>query len=410
MSDARARPDDSIDVHMLARRDLPHEAFPGGRNEGFRVYFSPEVHPALWKHATDDTSVEICGVLVGSWHRDEVGPFAKIVESIRGEGAETRFAEVTFTHQTWAKINGEMDTKYAHLSIVGWYHTHPDFGIFLSDRDRFIHEHFFSGPGQVAHVIDPIRRIEGVFVWRDGKPTLSEHFWVGDRILTSTAGASDPTAEPAAGARPRVGRDGAAAMNAPAQGQGRESTAGTGGVFPPAARLVIYAGVFLLGYLLANILSAWEHQRFVESELASNGFVAVLRLGLADELDRLRGDLAAIARPLDTAGSKSDKADVALAEARAELQTAGQRVAAIKSRYGNTALEDDMLKRLLRDNLLRVAQSPAEDAQSRSEKKRDDGSRPAPALAAPSGGDSPTAVSAGKVPEASSGSATSKPD
>ena len=109
-------------------------------------------------------------MLVGSWHRDEAGPFVKVIESIRGEGAETRFAEVTFTHQTWAKINAEMDTKFTELSIVGWYHTHPDFGIFLSDRDRFIHEHFFSGPGQIAHVIDPIRKIEGVFVWRNGKP------------------------------------------------------------------------------------------------------------------------------------------------------------------------------------------------------------------------------------------------
>ena len=169
MTDARPQPDDSIDVRLLAREDLPHEAFPGGRNEGFRVFFTPEVHAALWKHAGEDTSVEICGVLVGSWHRDEVGPFVKIVESIRGEGAETRFAEVTFTHQTWAKINAEMDTKFTELSIVGWYHTHPDFGIFLSDRDRFIQEHFFSGPGQVAHVIDPIRKIEGVFVWRDGE-------------------------------------------------------------------------------------------------------------------------------------------------------------------------------------------------------------------------------------------------
>ena len=87
MTDARSRPDDSIDVRLLARQDLPHEAFPGGRNEGFRVFFSPEVHAALWKHAVEDTSVEICGVLVGSWHRDEGGPFVKITESIRGEGA-----------------------------------------------------------------------------------------------------------------------------------------------------------------------------------------------------------------------------------------------------------------------------------------------------------------------------------
>ena len=40
------------------------------------------------------------------------------------------------------------------------------------------------------------------------------------------------------------------------------------------------------------ILSAWEHERFVADVLASNGFMAVLRLGLADELDGLSGDLA----------------------------------------------------------------------------------------------------------------------
>src|SRR4051794_8286917 len=101
------------DIRLLASEDLPDAAFPGGRNEAFRVYFSPEVHAALWEHAGEDTSVEICGVLVGTWHRDEVGPFVKVVESIRGEGADTRFAEVTFTHQTWAKINAEMDTKFA---------------------------------------------------------------------------------------------------------------------------------------------------------------------------------------------------------------------------------------------------------------------------------------------------------
>ena len=195
MTDARPNAGEPIDVRLLAREDLPHEAFPGGRNEGLRVFFTPEVHAALWHHAALDTTVEICGVLVGSWHRDEAGPFVKIVESIRGEGAETRFAEVTFTHQTWAKINAEMDTKFSKLSIVGWYHTHPDFGIFLSDRDRFIHEHFFSGPGQIAHVIDPIRKTEGVFIWRNGKPSPCEHFWVGDRILAQSEGGSDRSAD-----------------------------------------------------------------------------------------------------------------------------------------------------------------------------------------------------------------------
>ena len=254
MTEAHSQTDDPIDVRMLAKQDLTHEAFPGGRNEGFRVFFSPDVHSALWQHAAADTSVEICGVLVGSWQRDEAGPYVKIVESIRGEGAENRVAEVTFTHETWAKINAAMDTRFTSLAIVGWYHTHPDFGIFLSDRDRFIQEHFFFGPGQVAHVIDPIKKIEGVFVWRDGTPSLAAHFWIGDHVVVADSHL-----------RSAQERGGPETTNA-----ARDSQAGAigerGSRLHPAARMISYGGVFLLGYLVANILSAWDPERSRTSE------------------------------------------------------------------------------------------------------------------------------------------------
>ena len=373
MTDVRSRPDDSIDVRLLAHQDLPHEAFPGGGNEGFRVFFASEVHAALWKHAAEDTSVEICGVLVGSWHRDLGGPFVKIIESIRGEGALARFAEVTFTHQTWARINAEMDTKYSSLAIVGWYHTHPDFGIFLSDRDRFIHEHFFYGPGQVAHVIDPIRKIEGLFVWRDAKPVSSPHFWVGDRVLVGTSGGAE--AEVGASALSRSLTSTPATGSAESGALGRAEEPGSippiGARIPPAARLILYGGVFLLGCLFANILSVWEQQRFVESVLASNGFVAVLRVGISDELDQLNGELAAVARPLEAVLAGEDKAKGSLADVRTQLASASRRVRTIKAQFGNTPAEDDLIRRLLRDKLTGVAQTRSQPASTGAETKAD---------------------------------------
>jgi proteasome lid subunit RPN8/RPN11 len=329
-----------LDIRLLANEDLPDAVFPGGRNEAFRVYFSPEVHAALWKHAGEDTSVEICGVLVGMWHRDDVGPFVKVVESIRGEGATTKFAEVTFTHQTWAKINAQMDTTFAHLKIVGWYHTHPDFGIFLSDRDRFIHEHFFSGPGQVAHVLDPVRRCEGVFVWRSGKPALAEHFWVGDRILT---GANSERTEPQGG-----GGGGEAALSGTATKAGPADPRGASGtLLPPTGRLIMYIGVFLVGYLLATVYGAWERQRFVEAEVASNGVASVLRLGLSDDLDTLHRELEAVGAPLGAVQAKSTQGELALSDIRLKLAAISRGVRIIKARYGNSPTDDEFLKRLL---------------------------------------------------------------
>ncbi len=329
------------DIRLLASEDLTAAVFPGGRNEAFRVYFTPEVHAALWKHAGEDTSVEVCGVLVGTWHRDDVGPFVKVVESIRGEGATTKFAEVTFTHQTWAKINAEMDTRFAHLKIVGWYHTHPDFGIFLSDRDRFIQEHFFSGPGQVAHVIDPIRRDEGVFIWKDGKPALAEHFWVGDRILTG------PAAEQAEAAG---GRNRAGAGSQPGASPGARAGDNPGGpdaLLPPTGRLIMYCGVFLAGFLLATVYWSWERIRFVEAELAHNSVPSLLRLGLADELEALRRDLAAVGPPLDAAQAKSTKAELAFGDVRQQLDAASRRIVILRERFGNSPGVDEYLYRLL---------------------------------------------------------------
>jgi proteasome lid subunit RPN8/RPN11 len=370
------------DIRLLATEDLPDAVFPGGRNEAFRVHFTPEVHAALWKHAGEDTSVEICGVLVGAWHRDDVGPFVKIVESIRGEGATTRFAEVTFTHQTWAKINAEMDTKFTDLKIVGWYHTHPDFGIFLSDRDRFIQEHFFSGPGQVAHVIDPVRRDEGVFIWRDGKPALADHFWVGDRILTGT---SAEKAEAGSGSRKRYA---AGSPPGPTAGTGAaDNQTASDALLPPTGRLIMYCGVFLAGFLLASLYGAWERQRFVEAELAHNSVPSLLRLGLADELESLQRDLAAVGPPLDAAQAKSTKAEVAFGDVREQLAAASRRIAILRERFGNTSGVDEYLRRLLVEKFAQAPGPSADRGSSKSMEPKHAGT--APPGGEPKGRDSP---------------------
>jgi hypothetical protein len=47
---------------------------------------------------------------------------------------------------------------------VGWYHTHPRMGIFLSGYDTWLHDHFFPHPWQVALVVEPHTGAGGFFV------------------------------------------------------------------------------------------------------------------------------------------------------------------------------------------------------------------------------------------------------
>jgi proteasome lid subunit RPN8/RPN11 len=83
--------------------------------------------------------------------------------------AQGNSASLTFTHETWAALTHEIEANFPSESLVGWQHTHPGFGIFLSGYDRFIHKNFFSLAWQVALVVDPRRQEFGFFHWRRGE-------------------------------------------------------------------------------------------------------------------------------------------------------------------------------------------------------------------------------------------------
>ena len=126
------------------------------------VIFSTEVLRRIRQHARSSMSAEICGVLIG-----EMSAGATVVEAaIEGEDTQQGGSHVTFTQDTWSHIYAAKDSKYPDKRIVGWYHSHPGFGVFLSDHDTFIQRNFFSDPGQVAWVYDPHSDEEGCFSWK----------------------------------------------------------------------------------------------------------------------------------------------------------------------------------------------------------------------------------------------------
>jgi proteasome lid subunit RPN8/RPN11 len=117
-------------------------------------------------HALSDTGVELGGVMLGGQHRDEAGqPFVLVTDSLRARHYESTKGSFKFTHDTWSEITRARDEFPDELQMVGWYHTHPDWGVFLSGMDLFICDHFFNKPLDVALVIDPCRQDRGFFQW-----------------------------------------------------------------------------------------------------------------------------------------------------------------------------------------------------------------------------------------------------
>lgn len=146
-----------------------------GRQPGFQVVMRRSVIADIRAHAKSSPEIEICGVLVGNVFHDAKGPWCAVTANIRGNHASGRNAQVTFSAETWTDIHTQMEKRFPQQRILGWYHSHPGFGIFLSEMDVFIQHHFFSAPWQIAYVDDPQGGDRGLFVWRKGLPVREPH-------------------------------------------------------------------------------------------------------------------------------------------------------------------------------------------------------------------------------------------
>jgi len=135
----------------------------GQEQTGLRI--DSEVVRQIRQHARSENKTEVCGVLIGR----ETAEGIEIKACIAGVNAAQGGAHVTFTQDTWEHIYKIKDKEHPNERILGWYHSHPGFGVFLSDHDTFIHKNFFSSPRQVAWVYDPHSDEEGCFGWQESR-------------------------------------------------------------------------------------------------------------------------------------------------------------------------------------------------------------------------------------------------
>ena len=149
----------------------------GEKDSSFCIVIIASTWNAMRTHAGTRLDAEVGGVLLGKMCRDaRETPYLLVDGHVSALAAESRASNVTFTADSWTTIHETIDRDFTGAQIVGWYHTHPAFGIFLSEMDVFIHRHFFEAPHQVAIVIDPVANTQGGFAWREGTPVPQQLF------------------------------------------------------------------------------------------------------------------------------------------------------------------------------------------------------------------------------------------
>ena len=131
------------------------------------ICLSATVLDEILEYSDDSPNVETGGFLLGRrchdfrYRRD----FLTIHEFLPAASTTGGIDSLTFTHETWSHLHDTIEHQFPDLEILGWHHTHPGFGIFLSRHDEFIHRHFFDSRWHIAMVVDPRNGEFGFFQW-----------------------------------------------------------------------------------------------------------------------------------------------------------------------------------------------------------------------------------------------------
>lgn len=172
-------PDDDIIAPSKARVRIAGRRLPPGTTTWMAADVLIDEPPlrAAQAHALSSPNREVAGVLIGP--PPEKQPDGRyvvhIIDTIIAKHTVMQGASVTYTPESWRYMNDKLRERYPDETavMVGWYHTHPGFGIFLSGMDQFIHQNFFTQIWHVALVLDPHAKTSGFFCWDRHKSRVS---------------------------------------------------------------------------------------------------------------------------------------------------------------------------------------------------------------------------------------------
>lgn len=166
-----------LPANKARRWDSPYDVL--GLQPVVSVFMTQAAYSRICVHSVSDMDNEVGGVMVGEWCEDESTGLQFIIVEYAIPARHTRQSGVhlTFTQDSLVEIHNEIEAHFKGKKIVGWYHTHPRMGIFLSHYDTWLHRHFFPEAWQVALVIEPHSASGGIFIrQQNGQLDPSRYF------------------------------------------------------------------------------------------------------------------------------------------------------------------------------------------------------------------------------------------
>lgn len=159
----------------------------GHDNSGLLVFVEKSALEAMIDFLNHDIKREHGGVLLGKPYYDANSNrlftvISAILPALETEGSAVR---LQFTSKSWEYISDIIRDEFPDLMIVGWHHSHPGLGVFMSETDRSTQKSFYFNDWNVAVVVDPIQQKTGWFAGADCIPLARTQVLVYEENKTS---------------------------------------------------------------------------------------------------------------------------------------------------------------------------------------------------------------------------------
>jgi proteasome lid subunit RPN8/RPN11/ubiquitin-protein ligase len=141
------------------------------KSPAIRFVITQEVILKVNENVYQNLEAEVGGFLLGNQYRCPATNLNYVIVDQLLEATVAETTEFNFgpTSASWEHLSEKLSNKFMGKLLLGWYHSHPRYDVFLSPYDIHLHQTHFNKPWMTALVIDPVKYRGGFFCWRDGQ-------------------------------------------------------------------------------------------------------------------------------------------------------------------------------------------------------------------------------------------------
>jgi len=151
----------------------------------YKIFIIEHALKTIWKHAKEGMPQGVGGILLGGLYRDpdKDEEYVEIHNAFPSASSFNEEMSLRVVNRVIADMEQVSIKTYPNQIVIGWYHTHPDKGIFFSENDELIHETFYRESANVALILDPVMEIDPL---RETYKNIAFFYWKDKSIAKSS--------------------------------------------------------------------------------------------------------------------------------------------------------------------------------------------------------------------------------